>query len=106
MRSGDLRYPAEFVREVKERTDTGAETTVYKVYLKVRVGYKTVSGREFIDGGAETMETTIKVVMRKVEQQRVLVGDMVRADAKEFKVLGVLEFDKGRSLQLMCKEII
>jgi len=106
MRSGKLRYPAELVREVTTRTETGAETVAFESILNTRVGITTVNSREFIEGGAETMETTLKVVMRKPKDERVLMGDVIRADNKEFKVMGVLEFDNGRSLTLMCKELI
>lgn len=106
MRSGKLRYPAEVVREVTDRTDSGAETTVYKSILKTRAGVTTVNARDFIEGGAETMETTVKVVIRTPKDERVLMGDVIKADGKDLKVMGVLEFDNGRSLQLMCKEIL
>jgi len=106
MRSGKLRYPAELLREVKTTTGTGAEELEYLSILHTRVGITTVNAREFIEGGAETMETTLKVVMRKPHDKRVLMGDLIRADKKQFKIMGVLEFDNGRSLQLMCKELI
>lgn len=105
MRSGKLRYPAEIMREVTDTTPSGAETTIYKSVLFARVGIITVSSRDFIEGGAETMETTVKIAMRK-PTERVLLGDVVKADGKEFKVLGVLEFDNGKSLQLMSKELL
>lgn len=105
MKSGKLRYPCEILREVTEQTQSGAETVVYKTVLNTRCGLTTVNGREFIEGGAETMETTLKVVVRATHQ-RILLGDVVKADKKMMKVLGVLEFDTGRSLQLMCKELL
>jgi len=105
MKSGKLRYPAEVVREVTSKTSTGGDTTEYESVLKTRVGITTVNSKDFIAGGAETMETTVKVVMRR-PNQRVLMGDIVRADSKELKVLGVLEFDAGKSLHLMCTEIV
>lgn len=108
MRSGALRYPAKLVREVTNTTDSGAETTEYEDVLDTRVGITTVSGREFIEGGAETMETTVKIVMRKPSEtgKRVLMGDIVRSENREYTVMAVLEFDNQRSLQLMCKELI
>jgi len=105
MKSGKLRYPAEVVREITSTTTSGAGTVEYQSIIKLRVGITTVSGRDFIEGGAETMETTVKIVMR-APAKRVLMGDVVKADAREYKVMGVLEFDAGRSLQLMCKELI
>ena len=105
MKGGKLRYPAEVVREVTSTTTTGADTTEYKSILKTRAGNTPVNNKDFIAGGAETMETTIKVVMRR-PNQRVLLGDVVRADSKELKVMGVLEFDNGKSLHLMCTELI
>ena len=105
MRSGKLRYPAEVVREITSRTTTGAETTDYESITKARVGITTVSGKEFIEGGAETMQTTVKIVMRR-PSQRVLMGDEVRSIGRTYKVMGVLEFDNRRSLQLMCEELV
>ena len=105
MRSGKLRTPATFVREIKGRTATGAETTLFEEVLQARVGIKSVSGREFIEGGAETMETTVKIVMR-TPAVRVLMGDIIRANSREYKIISVLDFDNDRSLQLMCKEIL
>lgn len=107
MRSGLLRYPAHIVREVKKTTDTGAETVEYESILSTRVGIKSVSGREFIAGGAEMMETTVKIVMRYHPlQKRILAGDEVRANNKKYSIISVLDFDNERSLQLMCKELI
>lgn len=108
MRSGALRYPASIVREITTITDSGAETTDYLDILSTRVGITTVSGREFIDGGAETMETTVKIVMRTPNElsQRVLMGDEVLTTGRKYIVISVLDFDKQRSLQLMCKELI
>jgi len=105
MRGGKLRYPAVLVREITTNTLTGADTTDYESILSARVGITTVSGKEFIEGGAETMQTTVKIVMRR-PNQRVLMGDEVRSMGRTYKVMGVLEFDNGRSLQLMCEELI
>ena len=105
MRSGKLRHPADIVREVTSRTSSGAETTDYESVTKTRVGITTVSSKEFIEGGAETMQTTVKIVMR-TPSERVLMGDIVRANGREYKVMGVLDFDNGRSLQLMCEELV
>lgn len=108
MRSGALRYPATIVREITVTTESGAETTAYEDVLTTRVGITTVSGREFIDGGAETMETTVKIVMRTPNHlgKRVLMGDEVRSQGRNYTVISVLDFDKQRSLQLMCKELV
>ena len=108
MRSGAMRYPAKLVREITSITGSGAEKTEYENVLSTRVGITTVSGREFIEGAAETMETTVKIVMRRpaVTQRRVLMGDIVRANDREYKVISVLDFDKTKSLQLMCKELV
>ena len=105
MKGGKLRYPAEVVREISSTTSSGADTTEYESVLKTRVGITTVNSKDFIAGGAETMETTVKVVMRR-PNERVLMGDVVKADNKELKVLGVLEFDAGKSLHLMCTELV
>ena len=105
MRSGKLRYPCEIVREVKRQTNTGGETLEYESVLHTRAGITTVSGREYIEGGAETMETTVKIVIRK-SGERILLGDIVRSNNQEYKILGVLNFDNDRSLQLMCKELL
>lgn len=107
MDGGKLRYPAQLVREVTSVTDSGAETVDFEEVLNTRVGIKTVSGREFIDGGAEMMETTVKISMRHAQSDnRVLVNDLVRANNREYKIISILEFDAGKSLQLMCKELI
>jgi head-tail adaptor len=106
MRSGKLRYPAELVREVTDRTESGADTTVSKTILKTRVGITTVTGREFIEGGAETMEVSNKIVMRKPSGIEVLLGDEILANNKKYEVIFPLEFDNGRSLNIMCKEIV
>ena len=107
MRSGKLRYPAKLVREKTIITDSGAESVEYEDVLETRVGITTVSGREFIEGGAETMETTVKIVMRTPpDETRILMGDLVRANAREYKIISVLDFDNMKSLQLMCKELI
>ena len=105
MKSGKLRYPAHVVREITSTTSSGADTVDYESVLATRVGITTVLSKDYIEGGAETMETTVKVVMRR-PNQRVLMGDIVYADNKELKVMGVLEFDNGKSLQLMCKELL
>ncbi len=105
MRGGKLRYPAVVVREVTSTTLTGADTTDYESILSAKIGITTVSGKEFIEGGAETMQTTVKIVMRRTEK-RVMLGDEVRSMGRIYKVMGVLEFDNRRSLQLMCEELV
>lgn len=107
MDSGKLRYPALIVREIKEVTASGAETVTYEDVLNTRVGIKTVSGREFIEGGAELMETTVKIVARNNEDaKRVLAGDIVRANNREYQIVSILDFDTNKSYQFMCKEIL
>ncbi len=107
MRSGKLRYPAKIVREVKVTTPSGAEKTAFEDVHETRVGLNTVNGREYIAGGAETMETTVKIVLRTPPSEtRILMGDMVLSCDKKYKIITVLDFDHGRSLQLMCKELV
>lgn len=105
MRGGKLRYPAEVLREITSQSSTGGEQTEYTSVLKTKVGITTVSGADYIKGGAETMETTVKIVMR-TPNERVLMGDHIKAQSRTYIVMGVLEFDNGRSLQLMCKELL
>ncbi len=107
MRSGALRYPAKIVREKTESTSSGAETVTYEDVLHTRVDIKTVSGREYIDGGAEMMETTVKIIARiNPSDKRVLTSDIIRANDREYDIVGVLEFDMGKSYQFMCKELL
>ena len=108
MRGGKLRYPVDVVREITKQTDTGAESVEYFGVLSTRAGINTVTGREYIEGGAETMETTVKIIMRKHADvdKRVLMGDIIQATKRKYVVISVLNFDNDRSLQLMCKEIL
>ena len=107
MKSAKLRHPAEVVREITWRTSSGAETTDYESILKTRVGITSVSGKEYIEGGAETMETTVKIVMRiHPSSNRVLMGDIIKANNRQYKIISPLEFDTMRSLQIMCKELV
>ena len=106
MKSGKLRHPAKVVREITEASSSGSQEVTHEDILTTRVGITTVSGREYIEGGAETMETTVKIVMRNPSTKRILMGDEIRAMDRVYKVMGVLEFDNRRSLQLMCKELV
>lgn len=108
MRSGKLRYPATLVRDVKQKSATGGEVVISTDILTTRVGINYVNSREYIEGGAETMETTVKIVMRTPDSTvaRVIVGDEIQTNGLKYTILGVLPFDNGRSLQLMCKEVI
>ena len=105
MRGGKLRFPAKVIREVASASSSGSQEVDYETVLITRVGITTVSGKEYLEGGAETMETTVKIVMR-TPSKRVLMGDVVEANGREYKVMGVLDFDNRRSLQLMCKELV
>jgi len=107
MRSGKLRTPIKVVREITSQTSTGGEKVEYEDVLTSRAEIKSVNGREYIEGGAELMETTVKIIMRiHPSQKRIFAGDIVRGEGREYSIISPLIFDNNTAYQLMCKEII
>jgi len=105
MRAGRLRQRVTIREKSVTRGDYGAETVTWTAVATVWASVEPLRGREFLEAQREGAEVTTKVVMRYrggiVPEMQVTYSDHT------YDVLAVIHVDeRGRELQLMCREVL
>jgi SPP1 family predicted phage head-tail adaptor len=104
MRAGKLRRRASLQRKQVTQDGYGAEIASWAEFAVVAAGVEPLQGREFWTSQAEQGEISTRITIRFRDdvkaEDRVVWGDHT------YDIEAVVADERGRELQLMCKELV